>query len=73
MSQDGQRPERPAVTPPTAVRLLPVLVVTFLVSWMVDVGTDWPMWVRWIVAIAAGTAAGTMATALWARSRGPRR
>ena len=58
-----------AVVPPTAVRLLPVLVATFGVSMLIDTTTAWPWWVRWAVAIAAGMAAGAVATAVWAASR----
>ncbi|MDX2340386.1 hypothetical protein NJC10_01665 [Micrococcus sp. M4NT] len=55
--------------PPTSVRLLPTLLATFMTSMLIDVATDWPWWVRWILALGVGLAVGVVAVAVWARRR----
>ncbi|HEY4615955.1 MAG TPA: hypothetical protein VIG75_10865 [Citricoccus sp.] len=70
MSTAGGGEERDRrVVPPTAVRLLPLLVVTFGLSMLIDLTTDWPMLLRWLVAGAGGVLAAVVAVRLWAARR----
>ena len=59
-SQDGR------LVPPTAVRLLPVLVAVFGLTMLIDTTTDWPLWLRWVVSIAGGIAAQYVVVRIWA-------
>ena len=59
----------PRVVPPTAVRLLPLLVVTFGLSMLIDLTTDWPMLLRWLVAGAGGVIAAVFSVRIWAARR----
>ncbi|GAA4765529.1 hypothetical protein [Citricoccus nitrophenolicus] len=52
--------------PPTAVRLLPVLIVVFGLSMLIDSTTDWPVWVRWILSIGGGMVAQYIVVKVWA-------
>lgn len=52
--------------PPTAVRLLPVLVVVFGLNMLIDSTTDWPMLARWAVALVGGIAVQFIVIRLWA-------
>lgn len=54
------------VVPPTAVRLLPLLVVTFALSMLIDLTTDWPMLLRWLVAGTGGVIAAVISVRIWA-------
>lgn len=63
--QERQGREVRAV-PPTAVRLLPVLIVVFGMSMLIDSTTDWPVWVRWIVSIGGGMVAQYLVVKAWA-------
>jgi uncharacterized membrane protein len=59
----------PPVVPPTAVRLLPLLVVTFGLSMLIDLTTDWPMLLRWLAAGAGGIIAAVVSVRIWAARR----
>jgi uncharacterized membrane protein len=59
----------PPVVPPTAVRLLPLLVVTFGLSMLIDLTTDWPMLLRWLVAGTGGIIAAVVSVRIWAARR----
>jgi hypothetical protein len=59
----------PRVVPPTAVRLLPLLVVTFGLSMLIDLTTEWPMLLRWLVAGAGGVTAAVVSVRIWAARR----
>lgn len=54
------------VTPPTAIRILPVLIVVFGLSMLIDSTTDWPVWVRWILSIGGGLVAQYIVVKVWA-------
>ncbi|MDI3331127.1 MAG: hypothetical protein QJR09_10410 [Micrococcus sp.] len=54
------------VVPPTAVRLLPLLVVAFGLSMLIDTTTEWPMLLRWAIAGAGGVSAQLVAVRIWA-------
>lgn len=60
--QDGER----RAVPPTAVRLLPVLITVFGLSMLIDSATDWPVWVRWIVSIGGGLVVQYLVVKVWA-------
>lgn len=70
MSPEGAGPEAQdrehRVTPPTAVRILPVLIVVFGLSMLIDSTTDWPLWVRWILSIGGGLVAQYIVVKVWA-------
>jgi hypothetical protein len=57
---------RETAVPPTAVRWLPILVVTFGLNMLIDLTTDWPMLVRWLVALAGGIVVQLAVVRIWA-------
>ncbi|MFC7402241.1 hypothetical protein [Citricoccus sp. GCM10030269] len=52
--------------PPTAVRLLPVILVTFGLNMLIDQTTDWPMLLRWLVALGGGMVVQIIVVRVWA-------
>ncbi|MBN6750773.1 hypothetical protein [Micrococcus luteus] len=67
MSQHPQQPARrqnsaagQAEQPSRWVMALPVILVTFLANMAIDIWTDWPMLLRWLVSIALGVVAGSL-------------
>lgn len=68
-STDPADPDR-RVVPPTAVRLLPLLVVTFGLNMLVDITTDWPMLLRWAIAGVGGVGAQLVAVRIWVSRQG---
>ncbi|MEO9249282.1 hypothetical protein ABDK96_16485 [Citricoccus nitrophenolicus] len=64
MAEPERRP-RPADVPPTAVRLLPVLVVTFGLSMLIDMTTDWHFLLRWALALGGGLLAQVVVLRIW--------
>ncbi|MGM7667426.1 hypothetical protein [Microbacterium sp. A93] len=64
MSEPQDREVR--AVPPTAVRLLPVLIAVFGLSMLIDSTTDWPVWVRWILSIGGGMVAQYIVVKVWA-------
>jgi ABC-type antimicrobial peptide transport system permease subunit len=69
--QDGTDPGDRAqrVVPPTAVRLLPLFVVAFGLSMLIDMTTNWPMLLRWAIAGVGGVSAQLIAVRIWASRR----
>jgi hypothetical protein len=67
--QPDGRDERETAVPPTAVRLLPILVATFALSMLIDLTTDWPMLLRWAVALAGGFIVQLVVVRIWAARR----
>lgn len=68
MAEPERRP-RPADVPPTAVRLLPVLVVTFGLSMLIDLTTDWHFLLRWALALSGGLLVQVLVLRRWASRR----
>ncbi|NUL44978.1 hypothetical protein F7P69_07180 [Cellulosimicrobium funkei] len=66
MAPQGGQDQRRDSIPPTAVRLLPVLIVTFALNVLIDQSTEWPMLLRWGVALAGGVAVQFVVLRLWA-------
>lgn len=54
--------------PPTWVTTLPVIVATFVANMVIDSTTDWPILLRWGVALVAGLVTGAITLAVWTRS-----